>query len=321
MLSLVAGDFIKDKESLYAFFDRTFYAHQYGDTAKLRRLLDMVAEQLREWEFLKESSSPQGDFMSASELGRDVGEPLEATVLGRRVSELYLDPYTAHHLLIGLRRSTTRHPTPFAFVHLCASTLEMRPYVKARQADLEAIDEKLAVEDDHLLSLPPSQYTEEYDAFLDTVKTSMLFEAWMEESDEESLLESFGVRPGELHAKLELADWLVFAASELAKITSFHEQRKFLLQLRLRLKHGAKDELLPLLRLRDVGRVRARALFRNGVRDVAGLQRIDATSLAQLVGKAVAIRLKEQVGQKVDPESVRVKPRKRKGQRALADWG
>jgi len=196
----------------------------------------------------------------------------------------------------------------------------MRPYLRVKSSDLEVIDEKLAVEEDSLLHLPPVRYSDEYDEFLDTVKTALLFESWVEEYSEEQLLESFGVRPGELHAKLEIMDWLVFAAAEIARLLSFHQVRGELLKLRTRLKHGAKEELLPLLRLRGVGRVRARVLFRAGVRDVAALQRVDVTSLAQLVGKALAVKLKEQVGQRVDPESVKVRPGKRKGQVSLEDW-
>ena len=47
---------------------------------------------------------------------------------------------------------------------------------------------------------------------------------------------------------------------------------------------------------------------------------MDVSSLAQLVGKAVAVKLKEQVGQKVDAKDVVVKPNKRKGQFSLKDW-
>ena len=327
LLSLVASEFITSRQDLYAFFSRTFYAHQYGDTAKLNRILDEMTRLLREWEFLKPGKDDEpamaDGFTSAADLARknEDDEPLEATKMGRRVSELYLDPYTAHHLLKGMMRSTSRKPTTFSYLHLCAACLELRPYVKARAADMELIEEKLAVEEYGLLHLPPSRYTEEYDTYLDTVKTAMLLERWMEEDSEPSLMETYGVRPGELHAKLELIDWLVYAAGELAKIAGFHEQRGEFLKLRKRLKHGAKEELLPLLRLRDVGRVRARKLYQNGIRDVGGVQRTDATSLAQLVGKATAVKLKEHVGQNVDPGDIQVKPRKRKGQKALEDWG
>ncbi|MBN1275746.1 hypothetical protein JXA12_05665 [Candidatus Woesearchaeota archaeon] len=317
ILSLLAGEFINDERTLRGFFSRTFYAHQYGDTDKLRRILDRMVCKLREWEFLKGAGAADG-FTSAADLRGD--DELRATPLGRRVSELYLDPYTAHHLLNGLRRSASLVPNAFAWTHLCASCLELRPYVKVRNAEHDQVEEKLATEESRLLYLAPTRYSDEFDTYLDTIKTAMLFEDWMEEEDEESLLEKHGARPGELHAKLERMDWIVYAASELAKMASFHEQRKSLLQLRIRLKHGAKEELLPLLKLRGIGRARARKLFQNGIKDVTGVQRADITALSQLVGKAIAYKLKEQVGQNLSPEHVQTKPNKRKGQKALPDW-
>ncbi|MBD3209653.1 hypothetical protein GF367_04540 [Candidatus Woesearchaeota archaeon] len=317
ILSLVASEFVIDKQSLFDFFGKTFYAAQYGDTDKLRRILESMIIKLQEWEFLKPTHN-KDDFTSAADMDHD--EALEATPIGKRVSELYLDPYTAHHLLKGLHRSTAKAKSVFALTHLCSSCLELRPYVKVRQAEFEKIEEKMALEEPRLLHVAPTHYSDEFDTYLDTVKTAMLFEAWMEEADEETLLEGFNVRPGELHAKLERMDWLVYAASELAKLTSFHEQRKSLLQLKVRLKHGAKKELLPLLKLRAVGRVRARKLYRNNIKDVAGIQRADITLLAQLLGKAIAFKLKEQVGQRLSPEQVQVKPGKRKGQKSVVDW-
>lgn len=346
VLSLVASEYVEDKQSLYDFFAQTFYAHQYGDMDKLKRILDMMIEKLEEWEFL--SSSAFGDtasaqkktqkkknadtegfdgFTSAADLlagetgnARTNNEQLKATPIGKRVSELYLDPYTAHHLMNGFRRSTAKPYTTFALIHLAVSTLEMRPYLNLKNADYETVDEKLAVEEDGLLHLSPARYSDEYDDYLKTIKTAMLLESWSEEANEDWLLENYGATPGELHAKLQNIDWIIYASTELARMMSYHQLRGELLKLRTRLKNGAKEELLPLLRLKDVGRIRARKLHDAGVRDVAGLQRIDASSLGQLVGKAVAIKLKGQVGQKIDDKDVQIKPRKRKGQIALTDW-
>jgi helicase len=265
------------------------------------------------------SSEKSGAASSARRTtGQD--ERLDPTPLGTRVSELYLDPATAHHLLVGMKRAHAKPLTPFGLLHLCASCLELRPYCTVKAAETPDVEEKLALVEDELLALAPSRFSEEHEEFLDTIKTAMVLESWIEEEDEERIMERYGVRPGELHAKKELLDWIIYAASELAGLAGERPQRAALLALRVRVAHGAKEELLPLLRLKGIGRVRARALFRAGVKDVAGLQRMDATSLGQVVGKAVALSLKEQVGQKLSPEDIVVKAGKRKGQKALGDW-
>jgi helicase len=362
VLSLVASEFIKDVPALFSFFDKTFYAHQYGHTEKLRSILHSMIEQLRTWEFLelaegegvekekenerkgkergeekrgegekeeRRRNTSKADFISAADLGQNYTkkkgqeaspELLCATVLGKRVSELYLDPYTAHHIIIGLRRSEQKIPTSFAYLHLIAATLELRPYLHVKQSELELVEEQLAKEEDHLLHIIGNQYTEAYETYLETIKTTMLFAAWIQEESEETLMESYGVRPGELHAKLELMDWIIYAGIELAKITGHKKQQNSMQHIRIRLKHGVKEELLPLLKLRSIGRVRARKLYKNGITDVAGIERTDLSTLAQLIGKAIAIDLKEQVGQKCAPEDVIVLPNKRKGQRSIHDY-
>jgi len=99
VLSLVAGGFVKTTSELFDFFSRTLYAHQYGDLGRLRRILQRMIDLLREWEFLKDSSVMSDGFTSAADLSREDDELLVATPLGRRVSELYLDPFTAFHLI------------------------------------------------------------------------------------------------------------------------------------------------------------------------------------------------------------------------------
>ncbi len=334
VLSLVAGGFVKDYDELHKFFRETFYAHQYGDLDKLRDIIDTVIEKLEKWGFLNAGEVHENHeetkkedyhgFVSASRIGqrsdRTDAKPLEASRLGRRVSEMYLDPYTAHGLIVGLKRSGKKRKSTFAWLHLASSCFEMRPTIRAKASETEMLEEKFSLEEDALLYLQPSNYSEEYEEYMNIIKTAMLFEDWIEESSEEELLEKYDVRPGELHTKLEVMDWLVYATEELARLMSFHEQRSELIKLRVRLRNGAKEELLPLLKLRQVGRVRARLLFKNNVKDVAGLKNINAATLSQLVGKAVAIKLKEQVGEKVDPDKLKTKPNKRKGQIALTDW-
>ncbi len=332
VLSLVASGFVGSVSELRSFLAATFYAHQYGDIDSLFSIIDKVVSQLVDWGFLlfadsgsrrsvsDSVSSLSDDFVSASSLKSSSSDSLSATPLGRRVSELYLDPFTAHQLVKGFLRSKTVLFDSFSLLHLCSSSLELRPFLRVKASEFDRFNEKLAVVEDSLLFLPPNSFVSEFEDFLATVKTASLFEAWINESSEDEIMESFGVTPGELHSKLEVLDWIVHSASEIASLLSFHKVRSELLKLRVRLKHGAKEELLPLLRLSGVGRVRARLLFRNGVRSVADIKRIDPSSLAQLVGRSLAVKLKEQVGLVVDPEKVVVKDSKRKGQTSIGHF-
>ena len=92
---------------------------------------------------------------------------------------------------------------------------------------------------------------------------------------------------------------------------------KEIVKLRLRLKYGVKEELLPLIRLENIGRVRARALFRNRIKDLKDLKDASLATLTQLLGEKTALSVKKQLGQ----EQNEVPENRRKGQISLRDWG
>jgi len=58
-----------------------------------------------------------------------------------------------------------------------------------------------------------------------------------------------------------------------------------------------REELLPLIRLKGIGRVRARRLFDSGIKGLAQLRKIPLESLARIVGKGTAESIKEQLGE------------------------
>ena len=83
-------------------------------------------------------------------------------------------------------------------------------------------------------------------------------------------------------------------------------------------KNGVKEELIPLLRLQQIGRVRARRLYYNKIRTIKEVKEADVMKLIQILGKQVALNVKKQVGQ--DFEKMKVKEGKRKGQISLEDY-
>ncbi len=313
ILSLIAAEFCSSKTALTNFFEKTFYGHQYGSIQGLQQIIDKILYLLEEWEFIRPINSQ--DFVSA---GEESSEKLEATPVGKRVSELYLDPYTAQTLIQGLRKATSLKTNEFSFLHLFSSCLELRPLLNVKMSEYDEVAEKTSMQ--AFLTEEPDEYSEEYDEFLNTVKTAMFFEHWINEKTEEFLLENYNIRPGEIHAKLNIADWLLYSCQELCRLLKFQQVYKNLSKLRTRVKNGAKEELLPLLKLKNIGRVRARILYRNSIRGIEEIKKADFAFLAQLIGKSIALDVKKQVGQDFSKEKIEVKPNKRKGQMNLGDY-
>ena len=314
LLSLIATNFTNTKEQIIGFFSKTFWAFQFADMGQITGVIERMLLLLEEWEFITPGRE-KSDFRPANEIGN---ESYKATILGKRVAELYIDPYTAHFIMGCLRKAANKQVKSFSFLQAISHTLEIKPLLNTRVKEQDKMQEELLKYSDCLLEEEPSMYEPEYEDFINSIKTALFFNDWINEKDEEYLLEEYNIRPGEIRAKLDIADWLLYSTEELVRILNFQELRKEVVKLRLRMKHGAKEELLPLLQLRNIGRIRARKLYFNEIKDIADVKKADLMKLAQVLGKNIALDVKKQVGQ--DFGKIKVKENKRKGQISLKDY-
>lgn len=308
VLSLVASGIIYDNISLNEFFARTFWAHQFGDMRVLQQITAKMIGLLAEWQFLS-SHSIVSEFTSAEKIGT---EKIQATMLGKKVSELYLDPLTSREILNRLSQYNTKRNT-FSLLQMIAHTLEMRPLLSVKSREYEKIQEELVRRSDMLLESEPVPFALEQEEFMNSFKTALFLEAWMNEHDEDYLLETYDIKPGEIRAKLEIADWLLHSSIELAKTVGQKEVIRELEKIRLRLSYGVKEELLPLLKLKNIGRVRARKLYSQGIKDIGDVKNIDNSTLSQILGRVIADDVKKQVGEGIKEIPVGT----RKGQLSL----
>jgi len=318
LLSLISAGIIRNEKSMMDFFGKTFWAQQFGDMPKLETIMMRMLQLLEKWGFIVIGSKEKSDFVSANTLHNtlDSARVLQPTLIGKRVSELYLDPLTARHFLECLPQVDEKK-NEFSLLQMVSHTLELRPLLRVRVKQQETIQEHLVKNYDQLLTPEPSAFDLEYDEFLNSIKTALFFESWIDECDEEYLFEQFDIRPGEIKVKLDTADWLLYSCEELAKIKNYRHATKMIAKLRLRLKDGVKEELLVLLKLKGIGRIRARRLFSQGIKDIGDVKTTDITALGQILGKAIAEDIKKQVGEEI----VEVKKGTRKGQLSVLKFG
>lgn len=315
LLSLISSGIIRDEKTMKEFFSNTFWAHQYDDLNRLEMIMEKMLSLLQKWKFI--SMTEQKDmFITANSLHKNLGRQMRPTLLGKRVAELYLDPLTARHLLDGLDNYSER-TAAFSWLQAISHTLEMRPLLRTKKKDFELVEGELVKQYDRLLEPEPSAYGLDYSEFIDSIKTTLFFMEWIDEKDEDYLMERLDVAPGEIRVKTEVADWLLYALEELAKVTEKREVLKPLAVLRIRIQNGVRDDVLPLLRLKGIGRIRARKLVRAGIKDLGDLKKVDLTTLSQILGLAVAEDMKKQLGEEVEevPEG------KRKGQLSVRGFG
>ncbi len=282
LLSLIATKVIQSKDQILDFFKKTFWAFQFKDMNKLKRTLGKMLALLESWEFIQ--------FLD---------NKFRATVLGKRIAELYIDPLTAHDFVIGLEKAQSIKP--IALLQLVCNTLEMRPLLRVKIKEYDDIQEEWIKYEPYLMTNEPSIFEPEYDDYLNSVKTSFMLNEWIEEKDDDYLMTNYDVGPGETRVKLQTANWLLYALYEIARIQQKQNILKDIIKLKFRLKYGAREELLPLLRLKSIGRIRARKLFRANFKKLADLRKAKPEFLTQIIGsKKIALDILDQVGVKVE---------------------
>ena len=278
-LSLIATGFASDFEQLKSFFSNTFYAKQYGDISEIENKLVKVTEKLEEYDFVN-----------------IIDDELKPTRLGRRISQLYIDPETAYHFIDCLENGRGTLNSITLLTMLCQS-VEMKPRLRAKKKEMADLEDMIVNSQQDFLQKPPEPWNPRYETFIESFKTAFMLQSWIEEVDEDDMMEKFGITPGGIRAKVDNADWLLYTLEEIGNLRDWEEQMEEIRKLRTRVKHGIKEELVRLVGFKHIGRVRARKLFDNGIRTAGDIRDTGFTKLKKLIGKRTAEKLKSQVGQ------------------------
>jgi len=126
----------------------------------------------------------------------------------------------------------------------------------------------------------------------------MVLKSWIDEMSEETLLEKFNAQPGDLYRTIENAKWLLHATHELTALLGKKEILPLAFELVERTTKGVRKELLPIVRLEGIGRVRGRIIYNAGFKTIENIKHATLEELTNLplVGPRLAKRIKEQVG-------------------------
>ncbi|MCM8801251.1 MAG: DEAD/DEAH box helicase [Candidatus Omnitrophica bacterium] len=277
-LSLIACRFCQSLKSLLEFFALTFFGFQYRDIYLLQEKLEDILFDLQMWGFILETD-----------------EKLYATGLGERISLLYLDPQTAHQFILCLKEAKLKGLKDLTILQAICLSQEMQPLLNVKPKDIVYLNEEIVKINKEFLMPVPKIWDDNYDIFLRSLKTALALKYWMEEKTEEQIFEEFSLTPGELYAKLEIADWLIYCVMEISSLLGFKDSIGILKNLRIRLLYGVNEELLELVSLKEIGRVRARRLYDKGIKNISILRKIPQEELALILGPRVAQIVKRQI--------------------------
>lgn len=306
VLATVAADFARTEQGIFEFFSKTFYAYQY-DPQAIKGIITKILK-----------------FLYQEKMIDVGGENIFATKFGRRVSELYIDPVSAVMIRDALLGRAPRI-TDISFLHMIAHTPDIFPRLRPYSSEIDSLALFVDEHREEFMLEVPDSWTDHitYEEFLGEAKVARVLDAWIEELTEDETIEKFRVQPGDLYRLMSTARWLLYASHELSRLFGCKDLLSHLSELMERVEKGVKVELLTLVRLEGIGRVRARVLHDAGLKTVEDLKRIRVEKLTglPLIGPKLAKRIKEQVGGFVkDREWKKLKKGEISEQKALTEY-
>lgn len=278
VLALISDLFVRTEDELFDFFKKTFWSFQYSFEDGLIFKLKRVLHELETWKFI--------EFKN---------EKYICTPTGKRVSELYLDPLSASRIIDSFKNVKDTETSEMSFLQLICSCLEMWPLLAVYPRHYPELTAKISEYVHYLLIPEPNPFDQDHETYLKSFRTSLLFMDWISELSYDNINKKYRVPPGILHNMLLNSDWLLYSIYELAKIQGLKGKLSEISELRTRIKYGIKRELLELISLRGIGRVRARKLYNNKIQTISDIQLTELSVLSAILGQKTADEVLKQV--------------------------
>ncbi|MQL55922.1 ATP-dependent DNA helicase Hel308 [Acidianus ambivalens] len=211
-------------------------------------------------------------------------DELVLTKFGKRVADLYINPFTAKVFKDYLTKSDKS--CNIAYLHLVAYTPD-GPTVSVTRSELEELVDEAPCP----LFIEEPEDEDEFYNYVSALKVAMIINDWIEEVDEDVILSRYGIGSGDLRSIIDTMDWLTYSGYNVAKVLDLKEHYDVLYTLNLRVKDGVKEELLDLVKIQGVGRKRARILYNHGIKKpedvVMNVDKVKSL-LGQKIGEKIA---------------------------------
>ena len=130
------------------------------------------------------------------------------------------------------------------------------------------------------------------------MKVTAVIYMWLEERDEDYITSKFGIGPGDIYRYVQLYNWLLYSLHEIATLYKRTTLKNFVKKIQLRIKYGVKQELLELVSLKGIGRVKARILYNHGYNSIKSLKNAKYQDLLKLeyIGPEIIKSIFNQIG-------------------------
>ena len=272
-------------EKIIKFFSQTFAAYQLSNNSILEKKVTKQLEKLKEYGMVTDENG------------------FEPTKFGIRIFYLRIDPETAFDMTGYIEDYLRGTKHTFGILYMITNLHEFYsqyPIPDKYQGDMDDLidpNEKL---------YRNQEFLREY-----CFKSLLILYKWIDAMTYQDMSDHFDAEPGDIFYIKENAKNLVYIFTEIIKFwrdyAKENKQKKIVSEyqslidesdlLKLQIQHGVPEKYLELVKIKQIGRVRAQILYNNGFKNRLDLEKAKIEKLAKIdkIGLTIANNIKAEL--------------------------
>jgi len=212
------------------------------------------------------------------------------TKFGQKIFWLRIDPKTAFNITAYLEDYVQGNKHTFGFLHMITNLPEFYP----RFGVTEKLEEKMEEIHDNFKheKLYANQKLDQ-----DWTKSLLILYHWIDGMTYSNMSQEFNAEPGDIFQIRQNTEHLAYIIREIARFWKNQVLVDELDTLRQRIRHGVPEKYLDLVKIKNVGRVRAKILYKYNFHDRVDLRKAPLEKLAAIdkIGMTIAKSIKLQI--------------------------
>ena len=272
-------------EKIIKFFSQTFAAYQLSDDSVLEKKVTKQLEKLKEYGMITDENG------------------FEPTKFGIRIFYLRIDPETAFDMTGYIEDYLRGTKHTFGILYMITNLHEFYSQY--------SIPDKYQGDMDDLIDPNEKLYRNQEFLREYCFKSLLILYKWIDAMTYQDMSDHFDAEPGDIFYIKENAKNLVYIFTEIIKFwrdyAKENKQKKIVSEyqslideldlLKLQIQHGVPEKYLELVKIKQIGRVRAQILYKNGFKNRLDLEKAKIEKLAKIdkIGLTIANNIKAEL--------------------------
>jgi len=275
LLAIILINNLETIDEILEYISRTFYYFTFGNNLEIQKNITEIITEFIEYNFIENIKNTT---------------KLKISKLGEKVCLLYLDPISANNIITDLNiksKIDVNKIKDLERIFTICNTTELYPYINYKKYN----EDELFNIFDNIKDKINFDYEDLN--LLNKIQLSRLINDWIKETSEDQIIDKYNSSPGQIQNTVSKSNWIIHCILELSKFCEINTNvYRYYQKLNIRLKYGIKEELINLVELKNIGRVRARKLFNNNINTINDIKK-NPNKFISIIGKIGLNTLKE----------------------------